>query len=514
MASIKSPSLWILALLVALPFRWQANCPNGYAGFLPPRLAVGQTARVIPGGVPNRLRDQPNLNGAQVGMAAPESTLAIIGGPVCDAEGQVIWWQVQMGNVTGWTAEGFAPDEYFLEPVGEAGAVRGATAIARATVSSAETDSVLATAASLNATSTEQARLGSIQTQAVLTQTAQALITPSETAKPTATLTITPTLAPLTALPENRTMITSENIEQLTTMVSLPYAATILFLPDQSQMLVNGADAYDLPSMERTDHFGNFPLQDREVAAINPDGRYVVYYSDRQVISVFDTQTEEAFELSDPTGFAGTDLVISGGPEYRLAIAYGEGYANQELPQIYLYDLATNTLAFTLDNNASFGAQLAFNRDGSRLATTGAEIRLINTHDARWIIPTSGFSSGDIAYRPVADNESEQIAFGVPGGVYLFDLGRGTGRTFEITGGSTGGRIGFSPDGRLLAVVGIEVEGDFDVPSPRFNLFDVETGELLIDTGEYDGAFTFSPDGTLLVVSSMNGATRILGVPA
>lgn len=220
MTSIKSSTLWALAFVLLMPASWQSHC----TGLLPPRLAVGEAARVIPGGVPNRLRDQPSTRGAQVGMAQPETTLTVIGWPVCDAASGIVWWQVQFGNVTGWTAEGLLPDEYFLEPVSEAG-----------------------------------------------------------------------------------------------------------------------------------------------------------------------------------------------------------------------------------------------------------------------------------------------IAFGASSGVFLFDLGRGTGRTFEITGGSTGGRIGFNPDGRLMAVVGIEVEGDFDSPAPRFNLFDVETGELLLDTAEYVGVFAFSPDGTLLVVSD-GGATRILGI--
>jgi hypothetical protein len=61
-----------------------------------------------------------------------------------------------------------------------------------------------------------------------------------------------------------------------------------------------------------------------------------------------------------------------------------------------------------------------------------------------------------------------------------------------------------------MAAVGEELEGDPFSGEPRFNLFDVDTGNLLLDTGDYRGGFAFSPDGTLLVVS--DGNTRILGV--
>jgi serine/threonine protein kinase/pSer/pThr/pTyr-binding forkhead associated (FHA) protein len=88
-------------------------CP----GSPPTRLQVGITARVEPGGVANRLRDNPGISiGQQIGQMPPESRFRIIGGPVCDAEQQLRWWQVDYNGVIGWTAEGVG-EEYYVGPL-------------------------------------------------------------------------------------------------------------------------------------------------------------------------------------------------------------------------------------------------------------------------------------------------------------------------------------------------------------------------------------------------------------
>ncbi len=88
-------------------------CP----GSPPTRLQIGVTARVEPGGVSNRLRDNPGISaGQQIGQMPPESRFRVIGGPVCDAEQQLRWWQVDYNGVIGWTAEGVG-EEYYIGPL-------------------------------------------------------------------------------------------------------------------------------------------------------------------------------------------------------------------------------------------------------------------------------------------------------------------------------------------------------------------------------------------------------------
>lgn len=81
------------------------DCP------LSPRLAIGREGSTT-SNTPSRLRDTPSSSGTQVGQIDPLAVFRIVDGPVC--AGGINWWQVQMGNVTGWTAEG-VDGEYFIE---------------------------------------------------------------------------------------------------------------------------------------------------------------------------------------------------------------------------------------------------------------------------------------------------------------------------------------------------------------------------------------------------------------
>ncbi len=95
-----------------------SNCPAGYTGYLMPRLSVGGQAQIGTNGTPNRLRSQPGVNGQQISVIQPGTTVSIVGGPFCETSAQIIWWQVNANGVVGWTAEGQLPNNYFLVPVG------------------------------------------------------------------------------------------------------------------------------------------------------------------------------------------------------------------------------------------------------------------------------------------------------------------------------------------------------------------------------------------------------------
>ena len=94
-------------------------CPADFAGFLTPRLEVGDTARIGAGGVPNRIRELPDLTGRQIGQIQPGQTAEVLQGPSCDADARIVWWLVDANGTVGWTAEGLPPADYFLQPLGE-----------------------------------------------------------------------------------------------------------------------------------------------------------------------------------------------------------------------------------------------------------------------------------------------------------------------------------------------------------------------------------------------------------
>lgn len=91
-------------------------CPEPAEGALPymrSRVATGVQARITTS-VPNNLRAEPGLNGAQIGQLGDAAIFDIIGGPAC-VDG-FVWWQIQENDRTGWTAEGLEGN-YYLEPL-------------------------------------------------------------------------------------------------------------------------------------------------------------------------------------------------------------------------------------------------------------------------------------------------------------------------------------------------------------------------------------------------------------
>ena len=78
------------------------------------RLQAGNQARVVSSSIPNRVRDNPSTSAAQISVIPARGEFTVLDGPVC-ADGYA-WYQVQFGDVQGWTAEG-SNAEYFIEPV-------------------------------------------------------------------------------------------------------------------------------------------------------------------------------------------------------------------------------------------------------------------------------------------------------------------------------------------------------------------------------------------------------------
>lgn len=87
---------------------------------MPSRMRVGIRGVVELGGVANRLRDNPGKNvGVIIDYMQPGAEFEVIGGPECDPDDQLRWWEVDYNGTTGWTAEG-EEEEYYIKPPGEA----------------------------------------------------------------------------------------------------------------------------------------------------------------------------------------------------------------------------------------------------------------------------------------------------------------------------------------------------------------------------------------------------------
>jgi hypothetical protein len=112
---------WILLLIFALStfsiFAQSTDCPVDFAGYLAPRLIVGQQARVLPDTVLN-IRPQPSLDIARVGSVSSGASFTVLAEPQCAAG--FVWWFGEIDGIQGWIAEGsIADNEYYLEPRGE-----------------------------------------------------------------------------------------------------------------------------------------------------------------------------------------------------------------------------------------------------------------------------------------------------------------------------------------------------------------------------------------------------------
>jgi serine/threonine protein kinase len=129
---------------------------------IPSRVAVGMTAVVEPGGVANRVRSEASIaNSEIVAYMEPSSSFQVIGGPTCDPDTQVRFWQVDYNGIQGWTAEGEG-EEYYIAPPDSVSGTTSADAGGGVSVASANTDTVEeASVTSANTDTVEEASVAS-----------------------------------------------------------------------------------------------------------------------------------------------------------------------------------------------------------------------------------------------------------------------------------------------------------------------------------------------------------------
>jgi hypothetical protein len=89
--------------------------PPNDSAFLTPRLGKGVKARVIAGGLPNVIREQPGSSSKLLGQIPPGDSFIVIDGPRCTLLDKIVWWQINYNNLIGWTGEGQG-GTYWLEP--------------------------------------------------------------------------------------------------------------------------------------------------------------------------------------------------------------------------------------------------------------------------------------------------------------------------------------------------------------------------------------------------------------
>lgn len=103
------------------PVNFSVQSTGDCAEAPPSRLQVGLQAYVaLPtegSGVRRNLRVRAEPGGEEIAVLQPGTIFVLIGEGVCAADG-LRWWLIQTldGTLTGWSVEGFAPDDYMISP--------------------------------------------------------------------------------------------------------------------------------------------------------------------------------------------------------------------------------------------------------------------------------------------------------------------------------------------------------------------------------------------------------------
>jgi hypothetical protein len=93
-----------------IPTAGPNDCPGSPS---PSHLSVGARGRVTTqNNLPQRIRAEPDPSANVIALMQPGETFAVLGGPVCDENRQLRWWQVRFGTIQGWSAEGVVPDRH------------------------------------------------------------------------------------------------------------------------------------------------------------------------------------------------------------------------------------------------------------------------------------------------------------------------------------------------------------------------------------------------------------------
>lgn len=232
--------------------------------------------------------------------------------------------------------------------------------------------------------------------------------------------------------------------------------------------------------------------QDREVKMLPITGADVSFSGDGLLMTadrggdtvVYDTSSWEMIHefLGQASEGGAIDITSDG----RYVASTGVDGA------VDLWDLEANRPHLQLPGHGGGVLNVAFSRDGRRLATAGLDnmLRVIDLERAEadeWV--TFPSQAGDLDYSP----DGELIATGGQG----FQLQRSTtGEEVRVLPGSVIRRVQFSGDGSMVAGVGL-----FD---GRVAIYETTGGGLVWETTHPGGvgAVDFSPDGQSVIVGT------------
>jgi len=303
-------------------------------------------------------------------------------------------------------------------------------------------------------------------------------------------------------------LVDASSGDELHILRGLSAAVTnIAFLPDGNTLASNSNDQtvilWDASSGNVIRRLGSNPPSYWTVSdmAVSPDGTTLATAHDLQELTIWDTASGQAIHTIQGDKPRTTFISVAFSPDGKI-LAAGTGDQNT-----WLIDVKSGQKMRVLKDYA-YG--MTFSPDGQTLALgdSGSTVRLLDVRTGR-LLRSSEEHSGPLAWFGLSADGKTLAASYSGESVFLskfkaFNLASGASHNLNDKGSCRNDFLALSPDGRTLALVcytkdGYATIGRLDVASGQI------TGSFTqqpFETGEQVGAIGFSPDGRTLAVGS------------
>ncbi len=269
----------------------------------------------------------------------------------------------------------------------------------------------------------------------------------------------------------------------------------------------------------------NGPADDMETAVLSPDGRRLAAtrWSGSPTVLVWDLATGGLVALEGPTTERALGVAFSPDSK-RLACKYrpDDGAPLKDSSSLRIWDLATRQAVVTIDRFRNGMWVAAFRPDGKLLATTDPKAGLVKVWDAATGREAfscrcpDGYRPWDVCFSPdgkrlaacgdeipLSPSDGKDVAARRENKILIWDMASHETPINWPSDSEFGYRLAFSPDGKHLALGGVE---------GLVELWDTATRQKVQTFKGHSGpvhSLAFSPDGTRLATGCADGTLRL-----
>lgn len=318
------------------------------------------------------------------------------------------------------------------------------------------------------------------------------------------------------SIPEERSLIASGTINTLVPFGTIsPQGATDIAYTGNGNLLAvgsfNGVAVYDLDTLQQV----ALPALPATISAValSDDGRYLAVGTCEGDLVIVELTTNAALTRTGilPSCINALDF---GSIASQYHLAAGSGTLFEDSGRGLIIDAASPVGTILLEIEPDFMINdVTFNEDGTLIAwlASGLTVLEVPTFESVVNLGLEALTPvGNVQFQPMLETSDIISAYTEGNRVKLFH-GEMPVMDYELTSLlSSAADFAFSPNGTLIAVLSVPVEGAND-PS-MLTIFDVETADIVYALELQGTAITFSDDGSLLFVAGLDGVT-VFGIP-